>query len=183
MSALLGYNVSVASLAFLTWNMVTNGRPEGRAQTCNCSHTHTYTHRRNKKKSSKVLLIHYKLYKTLDGPSPYITDTTTKLIQLPKLHLAMLTATVAHSCLLLRYYPNADISFKSTWSEFVEAWCRGVYWLLYFLHEWLRKTSCCWISEMSGLPKNHLLKSWNIHQNAFWATVETEDDICSLNTR
>lgn len=49
------------------------------------------------------------------------------------------TAAVEGTSWLFRLYPTALKSFASIWSGYVGACCTGVYWLLYFMHGWLRE--------------------------------------------
>lgn len=55
----------------------------------------------------------------------------------PELQIWDTAAATARCC---SGYPKVHISFMSTCSEYVAACSIAVYWLLYFLHEWLRKT-------------------------------------------
>lgn len=54
-------------------------------------------------------------------------------------------------------YPKAHFCFMSTCSEYVAACRIAVYWLLYFLHEWLRKTSPIDLLLCFGVDKKCLL--------------------------
>lgn len=73
MSALLGYNISTASSAFLTWTLdvVTEGQPEGRAQTRDRSPTRT---KQETERELKFLHVRWKTPDLLGA----ITDTWTK---------------------------------------------------------------------------------------------------------
>lgn len=127
MSALLGCSGSVAFLAYLTstHNTDTDGPSLGEG------HGHTAWKPKfwNKLKSRH------------NGSRACISCAKCKSVSFCCGVLLHYTAGAAeHRSHLFRPYPNALKSFTSIWFEYVKACCTGVYWLLYFMHEWPRKT-------------------------------------------